>query len=303
MAERRPRSSSRPSDGRSSSGSSRGGSGRGPSRGDGANGNGGERTRPPRPRRSDSNRTGRSPEGKKIPPPPVIRDEVRIERVQDDPAPSKPNKRKKRSAVDVSAVEFGGVAPATATKMRNRLKEAAVAFQNDRFAEADKLLQSIQRLAPGVAEVHELHGLTYYRLGRWQKAFDELQTFAQMTGSVEQNPVMADCMRAMRRWSAAEELWNELGAASPSAELVEEGRIVQAGMLADRDRLDDAIRLLEKAPKVPRRPGAHHLRRWYMLADLYERSGDVPRARRTFGSIVEANSDFGDAADRLSALA
>ncbi|MEM7341842.1 MAG: hypothetical protein AAF467_24560 [Actinomycetota bacterium] len=186
--------------------------------------------------------------------------------------------------------------------MRNRLGEAAVAFENERFSEADQLLQSIQRLAPGIAEVHELHGLTYYRLGRWQKAYDELVRFAEMTGSVEQNPVMADCMRALRRWNQAEELWDELGAASPSAELVEEGRIVQAGSLADRGRLDDAIRLLDRAPKAPKRPAAHHLRRWYMLADLYERSGDVPHARRMFGAIVEADADFGDSAERLAAL-
>ena len=37
-------------------------------------------------------------------------------------------------------------------------------------------------------------------------------------------------------WSAVEELWDELRQASPSAELVMEGRIVMAGSLADRGR-------------------------------------------------------------------
>ena len=150
--------------------------------------------------------------------------------------------------------------------------------------------------------MHELAGLTQYRLGRWRKALTELERFAELTGSVEQHPVMADCSRALKRWNRAEELWHELGEASPGPELIEEGRIVQAGALADRGRLDDAIRFMERAPKVKGKPGLHHLRRWYMLADLYERAGDPARARRLFGDIVRADSGFGDAAERAAAL-
>ena len=226
-----------------------------------------------------------------------------IERV-DRNSGAKKSGRKRRGgrSVDVGHIDFAGVPSATATKLQRRLGEAARAFEAERFTEAEKLLASIDRLAPGVAEVHELMGLTQYRLGHWVRALRELERFAELTGSVEQHPVLADCCRALKRWSRAEELWHELGEASPAPELIEEGRIVQAGTLADRGRVDDAIRFMERAPRVKGRPGVHHLRRWYMLADLYERAGDNARARRLFADIVRADPDFGDAAERAASI-
>jgi tetratricopeptide (TPR) repeat protein len=216
-----------------------------------------------------------------------------------------PKKRRRgsgRAKVDVGGIDFPGVAPGTAAKLRDRLAEAAGAFEAERFTEAARLLASIDKLAPGVPEVHELAGLTDYRLGKWVRALGQLEKFAELTGSVDQHPVMADCCRALKRWNRAEELWHELGEASPSPELIEEGRIVQAGALADRGRLDDAIRFMDRAPAVKGKPGVHHLRRWYMQADLYERAGDNARSRRLFGDIVRVDPNFGDAAERASSF-
>ncbi len=237
---------------------------------------------------------------------------MRIERV-DSSGSDRPgrgrntgNKGKKRprrsNRVYVDDVNMGNLASGTANKLRNRLAEAATAFEAERFSEAERLLLSIQRLAPDVAEVHELLGLTYYRLGRWRKAITELEHFHALTRSVEQHPVLADCHRALKNWHQAEDLWLELGAASPTPEIIEEGRIVQAGMLADRGNVGEAIRFLEKAPKVKGRPGVHHLRRWYATADLYERAGDNSRARRLFLDIANADPQFGDAAERAAGL-
>lgn len=211
-------------------------------------------------------------------------------------------RRPARNRIHVDDIEMGQVGAATANKLRSRLADAAVAFEAERFTEAERLLVSIQRLAPDVAEVHELLGLTRYRLGQWRRAIDELDRFHALTRSVEQHPVLADCHRALRNWSKVDELWRELGEASPEPELIEEGRIVQAGAMADRGRVADAIRFLEKAPKVKGRPGVHHLRRWYALADLYERAGDNSRARRLFSEIANADGDFGDAAERAAGL-
>jgi tetratricopeptide (TPR) repeat protein len=216
---------------------------------------------------------------------------------------SSSGKRKQsRREIDVSGVDFSSVPSSTAEKLRRRLAEAAVAFEAERFNEAEQLLASIDKLASGVPEVHELRGLTYYRLGNWKRAIRELEQFADLTGSVEQHPVWADCHRALKHWTSADELWEELRDASPSAGLVEEGRIVHAGTLADRGRLPDAIRVLERAPKPQRKAGLHHLRRWYALADLYERTGDLARARRLFADILDAEPDFGDVAERLATL-
>ena len=71
-----------------------------------------------------------------------------------------------------------------------------------------------------------------------------------------------------------------------------------AGSKADRGDIAGAIAVLEAARAEPKRPREHHLRVWYALADLYERAGDVPKARRLFGRIAAADPDFFDARDR-----
>mgnify|MGYP001279082996 CR=1 FL=1 len=94
----------------------------------------------------------------------------------------------------------------------------------------------------------------------------------------------------------------ESGASPPGAALVTEGRVVAAGALADQGRLAEAVQLLERGWKVPSRPRDHHLRRAYALADLYERSGATPRARKLFTWINRSSHDFTDVAERLRAL-
>ena len=90
--------------------------------------------------------------------------------------------------------------------------------------------------------------------------------------------------------------------ASPSAALVAEGRIVMAGALADRGRLRDAVALLERRGANVQRPAEHHLRMWYALADLYERTGDLPRARELFDRVRRRDAAFADVAERLLSL-
>ncbi len=240
---------------------------------------------------------------KRVPPPPVLREERVVVRVDDErPSSTSAKKQGRIDSVDVAEVRFPEVASDTDAKLRRRLAEAAVAFERERFEEADRLLQSIERLAPGVPEVLELRGLTSYRRGKWRQALRDLETFASVTGSVEQHPVIADCHRAMKNWHRVEATWHELGEASPAAELVEEGRIVYAGSMADQGKVADGIRLLERAPRAPKKPKLHHLRRWYALADLYERAGDLAKARRLFGEIGRLDPTFGDANDRVKLL-
>lgn len=192
-----------------------------------------------------------------------------------------------------------------------RFEQAAAAFASERFAEARKLVAPVARAAPEVADVRELHGLVLYRLGRFGPAAGELEAFRRLSGSTEQHPVLADCRRALGHWDEVDSLWAELGAASPSAELVTEGMIVTAGARADRGDLSGAIRMLERGWRVtgrqgwnfPRRPGHHHLRRAYALADLYERAGRPPaRARELFGWVSRHDPHLADAAQRLKAL-
>jgi tetratricopeptide (TPR) repeat protein len=191
-----------------------------------------------------------------------------------------------------------------APKYEQRLANGARAFRAGRYADAHKILAPLADRAPGSAAVRELHGLALYRLGRWKQAARELEAFADYTRSTEQHPVLADCYRALKRYPQVERLWAELRESSPSAELVTEGRIVAAGALADQGDLKAALKTLgHPGWKVPRRPKDHHLRRAYALADLYERSGDVPRARQLFSRIRGADADFGDVKARIRTLA
>src|SRR5204862_125239 len=135
---------------------------------------------------------------------------------------------------------------------------------------------------PGAPSVRELYGLTLYREGKWRLAAKELEAFRLLGGSTEQHPVLADCYRALHQWDAVEALWDDLRAASPSADLMVEGRIVTAGARADHGDVLGGIDLLEQGWKLPKRPREHHLRRAYALADLYERGGEVARARQLF---------------------
>ncbi|MEO6988698.1 MAG: hypothetical protein ABI239_08620 [Aquihabitans sp.] len=184
-----------------------------------------------------------------------------------------------------------------------RLRDAAHAFERERFEESRVLLKPIAEQAPQAATVRELLGLTYYRLGRWKDSVRELEAFREITGSTEQNPVLADSYRALKRWREVEDLWVELKESSPAADLVTEGRIVMAGSLADRGKLAEAIDLISKSQRGVKRPGVHHLRQAYVLADLYERAGEIARARELFKWVVDHDSSFADAAERAASLA
>jgi tetratricopeptide (TPR) repeat protein len=192
--------------------------------------------------------------------------------------------------------------PAEAKKALRKLRSAAEAFEHERFGEARRMLKPLVEVAPGVAEVRELYGLTLYRLGDFRGAATQLEAFRSIASSTEQHPVLADCYRAQRRFADVEALWTELSDVSPSAALVNEGRIVMAGAIADRGDVDAAVRLLAKGWKRPSAPKEHHLRRAYALADLYERSGDLPRARALFHWIVSKAPDFVDSSQRLRSL-
>jgi tetratricopeptide (TPR) repeat protein len=194
------------------------------------------------------------------------------------------------------------VGPGRAARVEKRLREAAEAFDHERFGEARSILAPLVEQAPGSTALRELHGLTLYRLGRWKKAAEELEVFRQLSGSTEQNPVLADCYRALKRYTEVDELWEELREASPSGPIVTEGRIVVAGSLADRGRLDEAIDLLSHGFRMPSNPKLHHLRRAYALADLEERAGDVPTARGRFERIAAIDPDFADVRARCRAL-
>ena len=186
--------------------------------------------------------------------------------------------------------------------IRRRLEQAEVAYEQEDFRKAWRALDGLSKEAPRVPEVRELAGLTLYRLGRWAPAAAELDALRKLTGRTDLHPVLADCHRAQHRWGDVDELWAELQASGESAAVLTEGRMVAAGALGDRGELTEAVRLLSNGFQLPRRAKEHHLRQAYALADLYERAGDVPRARDLFGWLMGQDEFYVDVAERLAAL-
>jgi tetratricopeptide (TPR) repeat protein len=233
---------------------------------------------------------------------------VRVDEVRQEASSAVSRGRRPAPEVDVELEDEvrkelnRSVGAARASRLEQRLADATRTFSAERYLDSARILRKLVEEAPRVAAARELYGLTLYRQGKWKPAIKELEVFRLLTGSTEQHPVLADCYRAIGDRAMVEELWEELRSASPSAELVVEGRIVVAGSMADGGDLQGAIRVLEQGWRMPRRAQEHHLRRGYALADLYERAGDVARARELFGRLAELDPDFADVRVRLRTL-
>ena len=180
--------------------------------------------------------------------------------------------------------------------------EAADAFANDREREALRILRPLRDQLSDSASVRELTGLCQYRIGNYAAAAKELEAYAEISGSVDQNPVLMDCYRAQRRWRKVDEAWDDLAATSPNAEAVAEGRIVLAGSFADRGDLGRALETLRKRGGNSRNPKEHHLRLWYALGDLEDRAGNHAAARELFDRVRRHEPGYADVAERLAAL-
>ncbi len=217
------------------------------------------------------------------------------------PKAGEPRRRRARppSDVETEVLRLGG---RRGPYLLREVMAGADAYAGLRDREALRHLRPVRDALPDAPSVRELTGLAQYRIGNYRAAATELEAFVELTDSVEQHPVLMDCYRAQRRWGRVDQLWEELAAASPSAELMTEGRIVAAGALADRRLLSEAIALLEKKAGPVRKPRLYHLRLWYALADLEERAGNNARARALFDRIHEHDRDFADVEHRRKAL-
>ena len=231
-----------------------------------------------------------------------VRDAARAatERAGSGGAPT-PRRAPQPLDADVAAELVDAVGRERGRRLAERLAQASEALDRERYEEAKRIASAIGKEAPGVSAAHEVVGLAAYRLGQYRPAAKALETARDLHTDPALLPVLADCYRALGRYSAAERVWLEIREISPAQEILSEGRIVAAGALADRDDLRGAIELLTPA-RPPKRVRDHHLREWYVLGDLYDRLGDPIGARRWFEHVAANDRDFADVADRLRAL-
>ena len=220
-----------------------------------------------------------------------------------DEATKAAGRRKSSALAPDVAEDLERSAPAArAAKYRERLTTAADALDRGRFDDARRMVQPVLRDLPEMAFGHEIAGLSLYRTGQWRKAAAELELARQLDRTLHHHAVLADCYRALKRYDLVDQLWLELREGSPEPALMAEGRIIAAGALADRGDLKGALKLMERGADVPKKVREHHLRQWYVLGDLHDRSGDIIKARRLFGMIHEIDPQFADVADRLRGL-
>ena len=235
------------------------------------------------------------------PPPP--RDHDRWERISGGSRSPQPRRRQPQMPLpELDDAHTRGLSKRDRERLLKQLQEAGEQFLSERFGEVEDILRPLIKKHPRVPDLHELYGLTLYRLGQWRHALERLQRFTDMTGAVDQLPVMADCYRALGEYDAVRRLWDELRISGPEPSVMTEGRIVMAGSLADAGDLAGGIRLLEQGPVRTKRARDYHLRLWYALSDLYERAGDHQRASRGFERIQKLEPGYADVADRLASF-
>jgi tetratricopeptide (TPR) repeat protein len=181
--------------------------------------------------------------------------------------------------------------------------DAAAAFADGDLGEAIRLGEQAKHIALRSPAVRELLGIALYRARRWRDAARELSAFRRIAGTTEQNPVLADCYRALGRPERALEICDEVERGRVPDAVFYEARIVAAGALRDMGRADDAIRRLEALQLHPDRVEVHHLRAWYALADVLESRGRFTQARSLFEAVASTDADLTDAPERARRLA
>jgi len=186
----------------------------------------------------------------------------------------------------------------------SKMTDAVAAYDRGRYEEAARLGKQVASEAPAIPAVRELVGLAAYRSGRWREAIRQFDAYGALTDAVDHIPALMDCHRALGKPRKVATLWAELRQQSPEPDVLAEARMVAAGSVADRGDLAGAISLLvgAGAGKALRNPAERHVRQWYALGDLYERAGELPKARELFLRVLQAAPGAFDVADRLTTL-
>ena len=208
---------------------------------------------------------------------------------------------------DVSAaIRRAAVAMTTYQREKRveQMQKAVDAYDRNRYEEAARLANRLAQDLPDVTAIREIAGLSSYRSGQWRIARMHLERYRELSTEPEYLPLEMDAARAMGRVRVVTDLFEILRQESPDPELLAEARLVVAGSLADRGKLKEAIELLESngAGEPRRKPAERHVRQWYALADLFDRAGELPKARRFFEMVDAADPDAYGVRSRLKEL-
>lgn len=164
------------------------------------------------------------------------------------------------------------------------------------------LLEWAKSAAARSAAVREALGVARYHAEDFAGAHSELLAYRRLSGRQDQNHLLADCARALGKPEKVAEYVEAMDAAAVPADRIAEGIIVLAGERADRGDVDGALRALERADLAPAEVADHHVRLWYLAADLTEQAGEHDVARDYLEAISAVDPDYLDVVERLDAL-
>jgi tetratricopeptide (TPR) repeat protein len=200
-------------------------------------------------------------------------------------------------------------------EIRRAAKPAAATEAISRFERAVELLErgdpkgaaaegaKAKSLASRSPAVREVLGMALYGLERWEEALQELKAYKRMSRRVDQNHLIADCLRALGRPAEAVPLAEEeLRMAAVPNEAKAEAVIVAASALADLGRHGEALALLRRAKTREDVAEPYTLRLWYVTGEVLARLGRPDEAAEQFRKVVRHDPGAFDAAERLAQL-
>lgn len=179
---------------------------------------------------------------------------------------------------------------------------AGEALVDGQVGRAIELLEWAKSAAARSVAVREALGVARYHAEDFAGAHSELLAYRRLSGQQDQNHLLADCARAAGRPEKVAEYVEAMDPAAVPPERIAEAVMVLAGDRADRGDLDAALRALERVDLAPSEVHEHHVRLWYLAADLSERAGERNAAREYLDAISAVDPDYLDVADRLAAL-
>ncbi len=193
--------------------------------------------------------------------------------------------------------------PAQEADVLSRLSRAIELLERDDPRGALPEAEKAKLMAPRSASVREVLGMAFYGLGMWADALTELKAYKRITGRVDQNHLIADCLRGLGRPEETVPLADEiLRDRSVPNEAKAEAVIVAASALADQQRYAEALALLARAKTKEEVAEDYTLRLWYVRGDILEKAGRREEAAAEFRKIMRHDQAAFDTAERLAAL-
>lgn len=185
------------------------------------------------------------------------------------------------------------------------LQLAGDAIDDDAPGDALPYLEWAKQVAPRAPVIREALGVARYLAGDFTSALNELRAYRRLSGSPDQDHVIADCLRASNHpVTEVGEVAQAMLASEAPADRRLEAILVWAGAVADAGDLAAARAVLRRADRTLVDAAGEEARErlTYVAGDLAARAGETDAARRAFERLARLEDDPYDAADRLAHL-